>query len=38
MKRAYPPVICKGPVTEEILDKCRELGATPAGSCQVGTY
>ena len=38
MKKGYPPVICKGPVTEDILDKCRELGATLAGGCQMGVY
>ena len=38
LKKIYPPVICKGPVTEEILDKCRELGATLAGGCRMGIY
>lgn len=38
MKKVYPPVICKGPVTEDILEQCRELGATLAGGCQMGIY
>lgn len=38
LKKVYPAVICKGGVTEEILDKCRELGATLAGGCQMGIY
>jgi multimeric flavodoxin WrbA len=38
LKKVYPPVICRGPVTEDILNKCRELGATLAGGCQLGIY
>jgi multimeric flavodoxin WrbA len=38
LKKVYPPVICRGSVTEEILAKCRELGATIAGGCQTGIY
>jgi multimeric flavodoxin WrbA len=38
LKKVYPPVICKGPVTEDALEKCRELGATLAGGCQMGIY
>jgi multimeric flavodoxin WrbA len=38
LKKVYPPVICKGPITEEVLEKCRELGATLAGGCQMGIY
>jgi multimeric flavodoxin WrbA len=38
LKKVYPPVISKGPVTAEILDRCRELGATLAGGCQMGIY
>jgi hypothetical protein len=38
LKKVYPPVICKGPVTEDILDKYRELGVALAGGCQMGTY
>ena len=37
-KKVYEPVISKGRVTEEILERCRELGATLAGGCQIGIY
>jgi multimeric flavodoxin WrbA len=37
-KMVYHPVICKGPVTEEVLDKCRELGGVLAGGCVEGIY
>ena len=37
-KRVFPPVIAKGKVTEEDLDKCRELGGTLAGGCEMGIY
>ncbi len=37
-KKVYAPVISKGRVTEEILARCRELGATLAGGCQMGIY
>jgi multimeric flavodoxin WrbA len=38
LKKVYNPVISKGQVTDEILEKCRELGATLAGGCQMGIY
>ena len=38
LKKVYEPVISKGRVTEEILERCRELGATLAGGCQMGIY
>ena len=37
-KKVYATVISKGRVTEEILARCRELGATLAGGCQMGIY
>jgi len=37
-KMVYTPVIAKGAITEEILDQCRELGATIASGCQIGIY
>ena len=37
-KKVYEPVISKARVTEEILERCRELGATLAGGCQMGIY
>jgi multimeric flavodoxin WrbA len=38
LKKVYPPVISKGLITDEILEECRELGATLAGGCQMGIY
>jgi multimeric flavodoxin WrbA len=38
LKKVYAPVICKGPVTQDVLDQCRELGATLAGGCRMGIY
>lgn len=38
LKKVYEPVIAKGDVTEEILDRCRELGETLAGGCELGIY
>jgi len=37
-KMVYNPVICKGKVTEETLEKCRELGGVLAGGCVEGIY
>ena len=37
-KLVYHPVICKGQVTAEILEKCRELGGVLAGGCVEGIY
>jgi len=37
-KAVYGPVIARGPITEEILEQCRELGGTIAGGCQMGIY
>jgi multimeric flavodoxin WrbA len=37
-KMVYHPVICKGRVTEEILEQCRELGGVLAGGCAEGIY
>ena len=37
-KKVYEPVFSKGRVTGEILARCRELGATLAGGCQMGIY
>ncbi|MBN2255426.1 MAG: NAD(P)H-dependent oxidoreductase [Deltaproteobacteria bacterium] len=38
LKRVFEPVIAKGEVTEDILDRCRELGQTLAGGCELGIY
>jgi len=37
-KTVYHPVVCKGKVTEDILEKCRELGGVLAGGCVEGIY
>jgi multimeric flavodoxin WrbA len=37
-KKVFDPLIAKGPPTEDILEKCRELGATLAVGCQLGIY
>ncbi|MBW2561121.1 MAG: NAD(P)H-dependent oxidoreductase [Deltaproteobacteria bacterium] len=38
LKKVYEPVIARGEVTEAILEKCHELGATLAGGCEMGIY
>lgn len=37
-KRVYDPVICQGKITDEILEKCRELGGVIAGGCAMGIF
>ncbi|MBI4766957.1 MAG: flavodoxin family protein [Deltaproteobacteria bacterium] len=37
-KKVYPPVLAKGPVSEEILLRCEELGRTIAAGCEAGIY
>lgn len=37
-KKVYEPVISKGKLTQETLEKCRELGQTLAGGCVEGIY
>ncbi len=37
-KMVYNPVVCKGKVTEETLEKCQELGGVLAGGCVEGIY
>lgn len=37
-KKVYEPVISKGKLTEETLERCRELGQTLAGGCVEGIY
>lgn len=37
-KTVFHPVIAKGEITGEILEQCRELGATLAGGCAMGIY
>lgn len=37
-KTVFQPVIAQGNITENILEQCRELGATLAGGCAMGIY
>jgi multimeric flavodoxin WrbA len=37
-KKVYEPVIAVGAVTEEALEKCRNLGGVLAGGCQMGIF
>ena len=37
-KKVLAPVVAKGPVENEILDRCRELGQTIAAGCREGIY
>jgi multimeric flavodoxin WrbA len=37
-KNVFSPVIGKGDITEDLLEKCRELGGTLAGGCEMGIY
>ncbi len=37
-KKVYDPIISRKKLTEETLDKCRELGKTLAGGCAAGIY
>ena len=37
-KRAQNPVISRGAVTEEILEKCREIGRVMAAGCEAGIF
>jgi multimeric flavodoxin WrbA len=37
-KKIYEAVIAKGELTEEVLDKCRELGGILAAGCAIGIY
>ncbi|MHB8139610.1 MAG: flavodoxin family protein [Smithellaceae bacterium] len=37
-KNVFKPVVAKGKITGDVLEKCRELGATLAGGCAMGIY
>lgn len=37
-KKVYEPVIVKGDIRPEDLEKCRELGGVLSGGCQMGIY
>ncbi len=38
LKNVFTPVIAKGKITADVLESCRELGATLAGGCAMGIY
>jgi multimeric flavodoxin WrbA len=38
LRRVQEPIICRGPVSEEILDACRTLGQTLAAGMDLGIY
>jgi multimeric flavodoxin WrbA len=37
-KKVQPPIISKGPITEDKLSQCEELGRTMAAGCEAGIY
>lgn len=37
-KKVQHPIVCKGAVTEETLEKCRELGGTIAEGVNIGIF
>lgn len=37
-KKIHQPIVAKGPVSEEILARCEELGRTIAAGCEAGIY
>lgn len=37
-KKVFDPVIARGKITDEILERCRELGGTLAAGCAMGIY
>ena len=37
-KKVYEPVIAKGEVTPEVIEKCHELGGVLSGGCAAGIY
>jgi multimeric flavodoxin WrbA len=38
LKKVYEPVVAKGEITPDILEKCRELGQTLAAGCDLNIY
>lgn len=37
-RKVQPPIVAKGPVTQEVLARCRELGQTMAAGCEAGIF
>ena len=38
LRKVQPPLVAKGKLTQEILEKCRELGQTLAAGCEAGIF
>ncbi len=38
LKKIHDPVVAKGPISEQVLSACEELGKTIAAGCEVGIY
>jgi len=38
LKKVYEPLVARGELTDEVLDRCKELGQTIAAGCQLGIY
>jgi multimeric flavodoxin WrbA len=38
LKKVFDPVVAKGPVIDDVLDRCRELGQTIAAGVEAGIY
>ena len=37
-QKVYDPVVAKGEITDDVLDRCEELGKTIAAGCEAGIY
>ena len=37
-KKVFDPVVAKGEITHDVLDRCEELGKTIAAGCEAGIY
>ncbi len=37
-RKVFDPVVARGEITQDILDKCKELGQTIAAGCEAGIY
>lgn len=38
LKRVFSPLVARGDLTEEVLERCRELGQTLAAGCEAHIY
>jgi multimeric flavodoxin WrbA len=37
-RKVYHPIVAKGPITEEVISRCEELGKTLAAGCEAGIF